>query len=140
MKTLKVEHEKTTYILRSNDRPNVYLGVRKIENSLKSFKDLDFLIPKDWQPGDKILKYLIFFNSIQESVDAIKYLRSKMPPELQDRLVWFNSDMTKEFRELKTQTFKDDSGPFLLGCTDSFGMVGHRFFPSSELTEQLSGY
>ncbi|KAI0762060.1 P-loop containing nucleoside triphosphate hydrolase protein [Irpex lacteus] len=119
---LKMTREKTTYILRSNDRPNVYLGVRRIQHSLKSFKDLECLVPKDWKPGDEVPKFLIFFDSIQESVDAIKALAEMMPPELRDRLIWFNSDMSKNFREVMTMKFKDSDEICILGCTDSFGL------------------
>ncbi|KAI0689288.1 P-loop containing nucleoside triphosphate hydrolase protein [Cytidiella melzeri] len=122
MSTLKMDHDRTKYIQRSNDRPNVYLSVHRIRHSLKSFKDLEFLVPKNWKSGDKTPKFLIFFDSIQESVDAVKSLWPKMPSEIRNRLVWFNSDMTKQYCELTTRQFKGDDGPCCLGCTDSFGL------------------
>lgn len=126
MQILKMTEEKTTSVLRSNDRPNVYLSVRRIQHSLKSFKDLECLIPKNWKPGDEVPKFLIFFDSIQESVDAIKALAEMMPPELRDKLIWFNSDMSKNFREVMTMKFKDGDEICILGCTDSFGLVSTR--------------
>ncbi|KAI0704919.1 hypothetical protein BC835DRAFT_1410257 [Cytidiella melzeri] len=121
-----MEAEKTVKILRSNDRPNVYLSVCKIRHSLKSYKDLHFLIPENWTPGVKLPKFLLFFDSIQESVDATKLLWKKMPEELRDRVVWFNSHMTPQFQERTTNAFKesgpDSEGPYILGCTDLFGL------------------
>ncbi|KAI0682463.1 P-loop containing nucleoside triphosphate hydrolase protein [Cytidiella melzeri] len=126
MSTLKMEPEKTVKILRSNDHPNVYLSVCKICHSLKSYKDLHFLIPENWTPGVKLPKFLLFFDSIQESVDATKSLWNKMPEELQHRVVWFNSHMTPQFWERTTDVFKesgpDSEGPYIIGCTDSFGL------------------
>ncbi|KAI0692168.1 P-loop containing nucleoside triphosphate hydrolase protein [Cytidiella melzeri] len=70
MSTLKMDHDRMKYIQQSNDRPNVYLSVHQICHSLKSFKSLQFLVPKNWKSGDKTPKFLIFFDSIQELVDA----------------------------------------------------------------------
>ena len=123
MQTLKMTEEKTSYILRSNDRPNVYIGVRRIRHPLASFKDLECLVPRDWKAGDKLPKFLVFFDNIQESVAAIKALAKMMPLELRDKLIWFNSDMTKDFREVMTAKFKDGNELCILGCTDSFGLV-----------------
>ncbi|KAI0682720.1 P-loop containing nucleoside triphosphate hydrolase protein [Cytidiella melzeri] len=85
-----------------------------------------FLIPENWTPGAKLPKFLLFFDSIQESVDATKSLWNKMPEELRHRIVWFNSHMTLQFREQTTNAFKvsgaNAEGPYILGCTDSFGL------------------
>lgn len=120
MKILRMNTDKTVFIRRSNDRPNVYITVRRIRHSLKSFRDLDFLIPK--KPGDRMPKFLVFFDNIADSIAALKALRSRLPAELKDKIVWFNSDMTPRFREFATGEYK--SGHiFGLYCTDSFGMV-----------------
>ncbi|KAI0699968.1 P-loop containing nucleoside triphosphate hydrolase protein [Cytidiella melzeri] len=106
MSTLKMEPEQTVKILQSNDRPNVYLS--------------------NWTPGVKLPKFLLFFDSIQESVDATKSLWNKMPEELRHRVVWFNSHMTPQFREQTTNAFKvsgaNAEGPYILRCMDSFGL------------------
>ncbi|KAI0705896.1 hypothetical protein BC835DRAFT_1261200 [Cytidiella melzeri] len=82
-----MDRDTAKYIHQSNDHPNVYLGVCQICHLLKSFKDLKFLVPKHWKPGDKIPKFLIFFNSIQESVNTVKSLWTKMPSEMRNCLV-----------------------------------------------------
>ncbi|KAI0685473.1 P-loop containing nucleoside triphosphate hydrolase protein [Cytidiella melzeri] len=103
MKTLKMETEKTISILRSNDRPNVYLSVRKIEHSLKSYKDLECMIPKDWKPGNAV--------ATKENTS-----RPSRPPHL----VQFRHD--KKLPRSDDAEFLGAEGPCGMGCTDSFGM------------------
>ncbi|KAJ7881890.1 P-loop containing nucleoside triphosphate hydrolase protein [Mycena leptocephala] len=52
MHTLQVQPDKVTIIRRSNDRPNIHLSIREMKYPMGSFKDLAFLIPEDWKPGD----------------------------------------------------------------------------------------
>ncbi|KIP02702.1 hypothetical protein PHLGIDRAFT_78720, partial [Phlebiopsis gigantea 11061_1 CR5-6] len=118
---LQVKPSQAHEVRLSNDRPNVYLSVRRIEHALTSYKDLDFLIPRDWKPGVKIPKFVIFFDSIADAIDAADYLRTRLPPEHRDKLVWFNSNNTAEYRELTTDELRDGM-VFGLTCTDAFGM------------------
>ncbi|OCH92648.1 hypothetical protein OBBRIDRAFT_703370, partial [Obba rivulosa] len=109
-------------VSRSNDRPNVHITVRKIVHPLHSFEDLAFLIPNNWEPGDELPKFLVFFDNIDESTKAAEFLKSRLPPEYRSKIAWFNSRMTAEFREETLQDFRDGKF-FSLCCTDSFGMV-----------------
>ncbi|KAF7796580.1 hypothetical protein EIP86_007761, partial [Pleurotus ostreatoroseus] len=88
MDILQVQHEHTEYILRSNDRPNIHITVRKIRYPLVSFKDLDFLIPDGWDPGKggKLPKFLVFFDRKADAIAAADHLRSRLPVEYRDRI------------------------------------------------------
>lgn len=108
--------------VRSTDRPNIAITVRKIQHPLHTFHDLDFLIPKDWAPGQALPKFIVFFDNISESVKATKALRSRMHPDLQLRITWFNSDMTPDFRRTRQEDF-EAGGLYGIHATDSFGMV-----------------
>lgn len=121
--TFGLTAENTVHIQRPNDRPNVHITVRKIEHTMASYHDLGFLISEGWKPGDSIPpKFIIFFDSIAESVAAGEYLRSRLPPEYREKICWFHSDMTAEFRA--EQTEKLHKGEIWGICaTDSFGMV-----------------
>jgi hypothetical protein len=62
--------------------------------AMNSYKDLAFLIPDDWKPGDPLpSKFLIFFDSIADSIEAAKFLRSRLPLEYCHKIKWFNSEM-----------------------------------------------
>lgn len=119
---LRLRSGRTHLISMSNDRPNIYLTVRKIRHALSSFKDLEFLIPDGWKPGTSIPSFLIFFDSKAESIKAGEFLQQRLPREHRHRVVWFNSDGTSEFRKVTTAQF-DEQEVYGLVCTDAFGMV-----------------
>ncbi|KAF8214390.1 P-loop containing nucleoside triphosphate hydrolase protein, partial [Mycena galopus ATCC 62051] len=122
VKNLQVSLNKCTIIHRSNDRPNIHLVVREMKYAMNSYKDLAFLFPDDWKPGDPLPhKFLIFFDSIAESIEAAKFLRARLPPEHWHKIKWFNSEMSTEFKDVESDALK--SGQIWgLCCTDSFGM------------------
>ncbi len=69
LETLQARIGNILLIQRSNDRPNVYLTVRKLRYSMSSFQDLDFLIPKGWTPGHPVIRlphFLVFFDNINK--------------------------------------------------------------------------
>ncbi|KAI1787586.1 P-loop containing nucleoside triphosphate hydrolase protein [Ganoderma leucocontextum] len=121
MAILQMRRDRMELIRRSNDRPNVFLTVQKIRHPLTSFKDLEFLIPENWTPSTRLLKFLVFFDNIEESVKAAEVLQKRLPPEHRDRIVWFNANNSHEFREESTQDYQEGK-LFGLYCTDSFGM------------------
>lgn len=119
---LGLRSENLEVFRRSSDRPNVHLFVRPIINSLASFADLAFLL-RDWKPGDpQPLKFLIFFDDINESVRAGLYLKSLLPPEYRHKINWFNSTMSNVFKNDETISLETGDAWGLL-TTDSFGMV-----------------
>ena len=87
-----------------------------------SYLDLAFLIPEHPPPGWRCPKFLIFFDDIAESMVVANFLRKCLPPEMSDKIVWSNADMSAEFREVKSMKLKTGE-LWGLCCTDSFGMV-----------------
>ncbi|KAG2343222.1 hypothetical protein BDR05DRAFT_884789, partial [Suillus weaverae] len=106
----------------SIDRFNIKLCVRKIKHTLASFQDLGFLIPDAWKNTDPIPpKFLIFFDSIQEAILAAKSLQRRLPLEMRDKIKWFNSDMTTEYKENEVSRLTSGE-TWGLCTTESFGM------------------
>ncbi|KAJ6610328.1 hypothetical protein B0H10DRAFT_1762794, partial [Mycena sp. CBHHK59/15] len=65
---------------------------------------------------------VIFFDSIADSVAAAIFLRGRLPLEYRDKIKWFNSEMSTEFKDIESESLK--SGKIWgLSCTDSFSMV-----------------
>jgi len=58
----------------SNDRPNIHLTVCELKYSQSSFQDFAFLIPKNVPLKNLPIKFLVFFDSIADSIEAAKYL------------------------------------------------------------------
>ncbi|KAG1889560.1 P-loop containing nucleoside triphosphate hydrolase protein [Suillus subluteus] len=119
---LHIRPENLATIHVSTDRPNIKIGVRKIKYSLTSYADLAFLIPASIKLDDPPPpKFLVFFDSIQDGINAAKYLRARLPPDLRDKVKWFNSDMTTEFKEGEvTNLIVGDT--WGLCTTEAFGM------------------
>ncbi|KAK0495075.1 P-loop containing nucleoside triphosphate hydrolase protein [Armillaria luteobubalina] len=112
-----------TVILRLNtDRPNIFFRVRPMEYPINSYHDLSFLIPNDLDPdGPFPLKFLVFFNSRNEAEQGARFLRSRLPPTLRDKVKWVHSGMTDEFREEAIHALKvgEDIGEC---ATDAVGL------------------
>lgn len=120
--TLHIRTDSAYIIERSNDRVNVSICVREMVHPAKSYLDLAFLIPENPEPGWQPPKFLIFFDDIAESIAVAKFLRKRLPPELQHMIKWFNSDMSAEFRDAESMKLKEGE-TWGLCCTESFGMV-----------------
>jgi hypothetical protein len=104
-----------------------------------TYMDLDFLVQgvasdslaDTDTPGTSRLpqyhkKFVIFFDDKNEATAAGDYMRSRLPLDCRDRIVWFMSDMSREFKDDKVEALA--SGKLWGICsTDSFGMVGTTF-------------
>ncbi|KAH7917043.1 P-loop containing nucleoside triphosphate hydrolase protein [Leucogyrophana mollusca] len=109
-------------IHRTTDRPNIKIGVRQIKYPLNSYADLAFLVPDQWEDRHPPPpKFLIFFDDINEAIEAAKYLRERLPPALRDKIKWFNSDMTTDFKNTEIDNFTNGD-TWGLCTTESFGM------------------
>lgn len=125
--TLKLREENLVFSQCSIDRPNIHLAVRQINNPLKSFLDLKFLLC-DWKIGNPPPpKFLVFFDDINESVQAALTLRKLLPKEQQCHVKWFNSEMSDAFKEAEAARLASGETRGLM-TTDSFGMVSYPFF------------
>ncbi|KAG0707218.1 hypothetical protein DFH29DRAFT_797092 [Suillus ampliporus] len=112
-----------TFIRHSTDCPNIKIGVRKIKYALNSYADLAFLIPEGWNTEDPPPpKFLVFFDDIQDAINAAWYLCKCLPVECSNKIKWFNSDMTSTYKEMELDNLIS-SETWGLCTTDLFGMV-----------------
>jgi hypothetical protein len=85
--------------------------------------DITFLIANDWDGTTPLpYKFVIFFNKIADSIEATKYLRSRMPLHHHYKVKWFISEMLVEFHNEESVKFKDGEIEGL-ASTESFGMA-----------------
>ncbi|KAJ3559557.1 hypothetical protein NM688_g273 [Phlebia brevispora] len=124
VQVLELNRAKLLVIRRPTDRPNIHLAVKRIEHALHSFQDLAFLVPGlgGWPDGDHLPpKFVVFCDSITDSVNAARYLRSRLPPPLRNKIMWFHSEMTNTYKAEVLEKLK--SGEIWGLCaTDAFGM------------------
>ncbi|KAG1726521.1 uncharacterized protein EDB91DRAFT_1229044 [Suillus paluster] len=66
-------------------------------------------------------KFLIFFDSIPDAINATLYLHKHLPTNMQDKIKWFNADMTGGYKDAElTNLILGDTWGYC--TTDSFGM------------------
>ena len=107
----------------SNDRPNIFLGVWRLQHTASSFRDLSFLLPADKDFDEEPPpKFMVFFDSKTDCQKAVDFLQGRLPKKDIDKVVWFHSGMSDDFRFDALQDLKDGK---ILGmcCTDAAGMV-----------------
>ncbi|KAH9951073.1 P-loop containing nucleoside triphosphate hydrolase protein [Amylocystis lapponica] len=122
MEILNLRSARTQYILRSNDRPDVHLAVRKMQYAASSYNDLNFVIPNNFTESDPPPpKFLIFFDSIKEAEAAVRHLRNRLPEALRGKIKHFHSVMSPEYRSDEYEALRGGD-LFGLCVTDSFGM------------------
>ncbi|KAG2356880.1 hypothetical protein BDR07DRAFT_1299288 [Suillus spraguei] len=63
----------------------------------------------------------LFFDNIQDSIMATKSLQKQLPLEMHDKIKWFNSDMTTEYKENKVSC-PTSGETWALCTTELFGM------------------
>ena len=118
-------------------QPNIHLAVLPISSPLKKYEDLCFVL-NGWKPGDvPPPKFLIFFDDISHTVEACRSLWAHLPQEFQDKIKWFNSEMSNVFKVNELAALQH--GKVWGFCTtDSFGMVCNVHRPSAAKSNNLS--
>jgi superfamily II DNA helicase RecQ len=119
---LQMRTEKTTIIRRSNDRPNIYFVVEEMKYSAKSMLDLERILNLDGKTQPPL--FMVFVNKRAESEELAKKEWENLPPNLREKVVWFHSGMSPEFREKVIGKLQSgDSEIWGIMCTDAAGMV-----------------
>ncbi|EJD32601.1 P-loop containing nucleoside triphosphate hydrolase protein, partial [Auricularia subglabra TFB-10046 SS5] len=125
MNTLGMTPTNTELIRLSMDCPNLFLMTLEMPSSASNYEPLRMLLPPDPQhlPPDcePPPKFMVFMNSKIECVLACLDMMSQLPPEHRDKVCWFFSDMSDEFKAQKLDDLKAGRiwGIF---CTDSAGL------------------
>lgn len=120
---LHMDMDRMVVVHRSSDRPNIQIGVKRIKYALNSFDDLAFLVPDGFKVGNPPLpKFLVFFDGVDESVKAASIIHCRLPPELRDKIKWYNDGMSATFKktELENLATGETWGLF---TTMTFGTV-----------------
>ncbi|KAH9840189.1 P-loop containing nucleoside triphosphate hydrolase protein [Rhodofomes roseus] len=114
-----------------NDRPNVALVVRAAEHPLKSFEDLDFVIPPSAVHPEDIPKTWIYVDNINTGTEIIDFLTDRLEARTMHRrpegplpaglIRPFNATLSSEYRTAAMSAFRDGSIRILV-CTEAAGM------------------
>jgi superfamily II DNA helicase RecQ len=114
------------YVRLSNDRPNIHYAVEDMRFSAKSMLDLDRVFKID--PSIPPPKFMIFTNKRKECERVVKKYQDELPPEHWNKIIWFHSGMSKEFKEAAMEKLRKGE-IWGIVCTDAAGMVSLVFLP-----------
>lgn len=122
-KVLELPAGNTEYVRLSNDRPNIHYMVTEMKFTPKSMEDINRILnirAKD--PDNPGPKFMLFTKKQKETQRVAHMLRNDLAPELRNKIVWFHSGMTIEFKEEQMERLRKGE---LWGivCTNAAGMV-----------------
>ena len=128
LKKLQFEEKKYTYLNLGNDRPNVSLVVRSIQNTIGSYTDLDFLIPREVHEASEVKKTFIYSDNITVGSDMMEHLYEIGPEIFRDAgiICTYSSAFSSKYRREVMDLFKAGVVKILI-CTDAAGMVRYRY-------------
>jgi superfamily II DNA/RNA helicase len=90
----------------------------------KDFESLAFLIPH--ATDDKLaelIQTMVFFNDINVALEALKWIRSQLPPHLCGQVAVYNSWRSKSAKDRILQDYRRGQIKILF-TTEAAGMVG----------------
>ncbi|KAG2754120.1 P-loop containing nucleoside triphosphate hydrolase protein, partial [Suillus brevipes Sb2] len=116
---LQMCDHRTTEARRTNDRPNIHLMVIEMLDPLNSMHDLKRVLKFDGDSPPP--KFMVFCNERKETERLCEFARSEAPSSMANKLVWFHSGMSANFRAEMIENLRQGEiwGIF---CTDAAGM------------------
>ncbi|KAJ7584483.1 P-loop containing nucleoside triphosphate hydrolase protein [Mycena floridula] len=105
-----------------NDRPNVSLVVRAMQNTMNTFTDLDFMIPEGIQEAKQVLKAFLYADNIATGTEIEDHwVEKRLPAHLAGIVRPYNAAHSSEYRKEVMGLFKKGIVRILI-CTDAAGM------------------
>ena len=107
-----------------NNRSNVSIVVRAIQNPMNTYTDLDFLIPEGVQNPSDVKKAFVYADSVSVGVDIEDRLYSRSPDTFRETGVIrpYSAAYSSTYRKNTMALFKSGVIRILI-CTDAAGMV-----------------
>ncbi|EDQ98295.1 uncharacterized protein LACBIDRAFT_304441 [Laccaria bicolor S238N-H82] len=123
LKKLQFDEQNYTYLNLGNDRPNVSLVVRAIQNTISSYSDLDFLIPRDIREVNDIKKCFVYADNITAGSDMMEHLYDIAPEGFREAGIirTYSAAFSVKYPREVMALFKAGHIRILI-CTDAAGM------------------
>ncbi|KAJ7274777.1 P-loop containing nucleoside triphosphate hydrolase protein [Mycena rebaudengoi] len=121
--TMHIRAEYSYHVNLGTDRPNIAWVCRKMNGAKSDLESLDFVVPPEAaNDPDFVLKLtMVFFDDINLSLDALKYLRARLPPEMRDQIAAYNAKRTPAAKRRVLNDFRNGKIKILL-TTEAAGM------------------
>lgn len=119
-KKLHIDPHSSVKIHRANDRPNIHLMVVEMIYPAKTKYDLIRALGLD--RNSRPPPFMVFDNTRVQAECSWEAIQLGLPAEFREKVVWFHSGMSSEFRAEKIEKLR--SGELWgICCTDAAGMV-----------------
>lgn len=124
LQKLQFDEDKYVDINLGNDRQNVSIVVRAIQNTMNSCSDLDFLITNGITSPEQIKKTFIYADNVNVGVQIEDYLYKRAPAFFKDvgAIRPYSAAYSQEYRDRVMHLFRLGIVRILI-CTDAAGMV-----------------
>lgn len=119
---LQLRPETIKYVRLSNGRPNIHYQVTEMQYSMESMRDLDRILKINCDDTEKCIKFMLFTNQQKEAERVAEKFRADLPKELKDKIVWFHSGMSQQFKDDAMEKLRKGE-IWGIVCTDAAGMV-----------------
>lgn len=121
--SVHMQAESSYHVHLGTDRPNIAWFVRQMSGGKKDFESLAFLIPHATD-GElmELIQTMVFFDDINVALEALKWIRTRLPPELRDQVAVYNSRRSKRAKHHVLEGYRKGQIKILL-TTEAAGMV-----------------
>lgn len=122
----KLQFDENNYLSLNlgNDRSNVSIVVRAIQNPMNTYTDLDFLIPDAVMNPSDVKKAFVYADSVSVGVDIEDRLYDRSPASFREAGIIrpYSAAFSSMYRKTTMALFKAGVIRILI-CTDAAGMV-----------------
>ncbi|KAF8239911.1 hypothetical protein L208DRAFT_1560243, partial [Tricholoma matsutake] len=94
--TVHMQADTSYHVNLGTDRPNIAWFVKRMAGAKNDFESLSFLIPDATDEElMELVQTMVFFDDINVVLEVLKWIRSRLPPHLQDQVAVYNSRCSK---------------------------------------------
>lgn len=112
-----------------NDRANVSIVVRAIQNAMNTYSDLNFIIPSNVTSSDSVKKTFVYADSMSSVTEITEHLYAISPEEFRDQGVIrpYSAAYSAKYRTDVMELFKAGVVRVLVCTEAAAGMVCYLF-------------
>lgn len=121
--TTHIQADSSYHVNLGVDRPNIAWFVRMMKAGKSDLDALAFLIPGSREGVmEDLIQTMVFFDDINLAEEAMKWIRSHLPPELRKYIAVYNSRRSLRSKNKVIKEFREGKIKHLL-TTEAAGMV-----------------
>ncbi|KAJ3964339.1 P-loop containing nucleoside triphosphate hydrolase protein [Lentinula raphanica] len=122
-KVLHINPIDSFHINVGTDRPNIAWFVHRMKAAKSDLEALNFVLKKDRASNEitELIQTMVFFDDINVSLEALKHLRTHLPPDLRGQIAVYHSRRSSNSKRRVLEEFRSGKLKILL-TTEAAGM------------------